>query len=298
MTVHHNFSRLSEVVDAALYADRQYMQVMRRLQSNEALAKVARGHQRIGIPYASITFPDVGNLMPLIRSKKLFLLPMLRELLWFLSGDTTIDYLKRCGVNIWDNWVIPGTERWAPMSWNERMHIVEKRGLLESFRAFCGEDGDDEAAAVWMTNNDIPERRLIGGDLGPVYGAQWRRQRDVQTFFTGSASPYHERDSERYKQLLDKGYARLGDMPAGESGYEVVVLAGLIDQLGDALDLLERDQGSSRMVVSSWNPSQIPQMALPPCHCMFQFVVGASSFARMQREPDNVPHLHLDVVQR
>ena len=288
-----------QVIDKALYTDRQYMRVMRRLQSNEALAKEARGHQRIGIPYVSISFPDVGSVMPLLRCKKLFLLPMLRELLWFLSGDTTIDYLKRCNVHIWDSWVIPGTERWVPLSWNERMHIVEKRGLLESFKAHCGEGEDaDEAAAIWMTYNDIPERRLIGGDLGPVYGAQWRKQRDVQTFFTGSASPYHERDSKRYAELLAKGYVRLGDMPAGESGYDTVVLAGYIDQLGDALDLLERDPGSSRMVVSSWNPSQLPEMALPPCHCMFQFVVGKHPNAHLSRESDNTPHLNLDVVQR
>ena len=71
------------------------------------------------------------------------------------------------------------------------------------------------------------------GDLGPVYGQQWR------------------------------SWAA----PGGQS----------IDQLADLIALLKSSPHSRRLVVSAWNPADVPRMALPPCHCLFQFYVGADN---------------------
>ena len=71
------------------------------------------------------------------------------------------------------------------------------------------------------------------GDLGPVYGQQWR------------------------------SWAA----PGGRS----------IDQLADLIALLKSSPHSRRLVVSAWNPADVPRMALPPCHCLFQFYVGAGN---------------------
>ena len=71
------------------------------------------------------------------------------------------------------------------------------------------------------------------GDLGPVYGQQWR------------------------------SWAA----PGGQS----------IDQLADLIALLKSSPHSRRLVVSAWNPADVPRMALPPCHCLFQFYVGAGN---------------------
>lgn len=122
---------------------------------------------------------------PLVTTKKLHLRSIIHELLWFLSGDTNIGYLKENGVRIWDEWA-------------------------------------DEA-----------------GDLGPVYGRQWR------------AFPARE--------------------PAGESrDGEPLYLGREIDQIAKLVEAIKATPDSRRLIVSAWNPADVPRMALPPCHTMWQ----------------------------
>ncbi|MEM6852136.1 MAG: thymidylate synthase [Pseudomonadota bacterium] len=119
---------------------------------------------------------DLAEGFPLVTTKKLHLKSIVHELLWFLSGDTNIGYLRANKVRIWDEWA-------------------------------------DE-----------------NGDLGPVYGAQWRRWPDGN-----------------------------GDA---------------IDQIVNLVNGLRENPHSRRHVVSAWNPAQVDDMALPPCHCLFQFHVA------------------------
>ncbi|MDR5860751.1 thymidylate synthase [Halomonas eurihalina] len=133
---------------------------------------------------------DLSRGFPLITTKKLHLRSIIHELLWFLSGDTNIAYLKENGVRIWDEWA-------------------------------------DE-----------------NGDLGPVYGYQWRSWPD----------------------------------PRG----------GHVDQIAGLLEQLRRNPQSRRLIVSAWNPALVDEMALPPCHCLFQFYVaeGRLSCQLYQRSAD------------
>ncbi len=136
---------------------------------------------------------------PLVTTKKLHLRSIVHELLWFLSGDTNIRYLKENGVSIWDEW--------------------------------ADEDGD----------------------LGPVYGRQWRRFPAVR------------------ESRADDGTARL--------------LLTEIDQIADLVEAIRRTPDSRRLIVSAWNPGQIGEMALPPCHTLWQVrVLGG--------------RLHLQLYQR
>jgi thymidylate synthase len=82
------------------------------------------------------------------------------------------------------------------------------------------------------------------GDLGPVYGHQWRSW----------------------------------PKPGG----------GFVDQISDVIALIKRDPDSRRLIVSAWNPAEIERMALPPCHCLFQFYVaeGKLSCQLYQRSAD------------
>jgi thymidylate synthase len=82
------------------------------------------------------------------------------------------------------------------------------------------------------------------GQLGPVYGRQWR------------------------------------SWPDGKGGH--------IDQLAEVVELIRRTPDSRRMIVSAWNVGELPQMALPPCHCLFQFYVadGRLSLQLYQRSAD------------
>ncbi|MEX0645764.1 MAG: thymidylate synthase, partial [Parvularculaceae bacterium] len=118
---------------------------------------------------------DLAAGFPLLTTKKLHVKSIVHELLWFLSGDTNIRYLKEHGVSIWDEWA-------------------------------------DEK-----------------GELGPVYGKQWRSW----------------------------------EAPDGR----------IFDQIAWVEREIKENPNSRRLVVSAWNPAEIADMALPPCHCLFQFFV-------------------------
>ncbi len=127
---------------------------------------------------------------PMVTTKKLHLKSIIHELIWFLSGDTNIKYLKDNGVRIWDEWA----------------------------------DAD--------------------GNLGPVYGYQWR------------------------------------SWPTPNGGH--------IDQISQIINQIKNNPESRRIIVSAWNVADVNQMALPPCHSLFQFYVadGKLSCQLYQRSAD------------
>jgi len=96
------------------------------------------------------------------------------------------------------------------------------------------------------------------GELGPIYGKQWRRWNDTKLIDI--------LDQGRCNLLLENGYEYLGTLPNGEA-----VFRRDIDQLTNAIELLRTNPDSRRIIVSAWNPADIDDMALPPCHCFFQF---------------------------
>lgn len=133
---------------------------------------------------------DLAKGFPLVTTKKLHLRSIIHELLWFLKGDTNIQYLKENKVSIWDEWA-------------------------------------DEK-----------------GNLGPVYGYQWRSW----------------------------------PSPEGTS----------IDQISQVIDQIKNNPNSRRIIVSAWNVACVNDMALPPCHTLFQFYVadGKLSCQLYQRSAD------------
>jgi thymidylate synthase len=157
---------------------------------------------------------DLSEGFPLLTTKKVHLKSIIHELLWFISGDTNIKYLVDNNVKIWNDWPYEAFKKSADYQ-NETMdEYVEKI------------KNDEDFAAKY-------------GDLGPVYGAQWRN-------FNG------------------------------------------VDQIGYILDELKNNPNSRRMILSAWNPSEIKDMALPPCHTLIQFYVadGKLSLQLYQRSAD------------
>jgi thymidylate synthase len=148
--------------------------------------------------------------IPLLTTKKMFTKGIIHELLWFLSGDTNITYLKQNGVSIWDEWA-------------------------------------DEK-----------------GDLGPVYGAQWRK-------WTG----FH---------------------PSTDTDIEYMVI---VDQIQELIWGLKKDPDSRRHVVSAWNVAEIDNMKLPPCHMVFQCYVanGELSLKLTQRSCDSFLGVPFNIAQ-
>lgn len=143
------------------------------------------------------------KVLPVVTSKKTNLRSVVRELLWFIRGETNISTL---GCGIWDEWA-------------------------------------DE-----------------NGELGPIYGKQWRRWRDTKICWAEDVA----RDV-----LESQGYEVEGMLDGGS--LPRVVLVKDIDQLTNAIELLRTDPDSRRIIVSAWNPGDLADMALAPCHSFFQF---------------------------
>jgi thymidylate synthase len=164
---------------------------------------------------------------PLLTTKKVPFGLIKSELLWFLKGDTNIQYLLKHKNHIWDEWAIKNyfnsPEYTGPDMTNFGLRATSDPDFnaiyQEEKKAFTDKVRDDDAfAAIW-------------GDLGDVYGAQWRH--------------WQKRDGQ-----------------------------GFIDQIHDVVEMIKKTPDSRRMLVTAWNPEDIPTQALPPCHSLFQFYVA------------------------
>ncbi|WP_159721853.1 thymidylate synthase [Enterococcus sp. CSURQ0835] len=183
---------------------------------------------------------DLQEGFPLLTTKKVPFGLIKSELLWFLKGDTNIRYLLQHNNHIWDEWAF---ERYvnSPDYTGPDMTDFGRRALVDEafnqqyqqeLKAFCQQIVDDA---------DFAEKF---GDLGHIYGSQWR----------------HWEKKE----------------------------GGFIDQLGDVIEMIKKNPDSRRLIVSAWNPEDVPTMALPPCHTLFQFYVnnGKLSCQLYQRSAD------------
>jgi thymidylate synthase len=178
---------------------------------------------------------------PLLTTKKMAWKTMVTELLWFLKGDTNIKYLVDNGCNIWNgdafknytkkiNDVIDGykcgdimgmqphIEEW--FSDSDKLTPLTQEEFIDKIKT------DDEFAKMW-------------GDLGPIYGKQWRS--------------WKYQENEWYD---------------GNTHYPEISTS--IDQISNLILQLKTNPDSRRLMVSAWNVSELGQMVLPPCHYGFQ----------------------------
>ena len=163
---------------------------------------------------------DLNEGFPLLTTKKVYLRAIIHELLWFVKGDTNIKYLVDNDVRIWNEWPYKAYTKSDDYKGESIEEFVEKI------------KNDNEFAAKY-------------GDLGPVYGRQWR-------------------------------------------GFGFDDNSGFVDQLANVIDQIKTNPDSRRLIVCSWNPLLIDQMALPPCHTLFQFYVNDGKLSCMlyQRSAD------------
>jgi thymidylate synthase len=149
----------------------------------------------------------------------------------------------------------------------------------------------------------IETKKLIAGELGPVYGSQWRSWPNPQMVKLGENLSIYERCVEAnqhddYFELLGKAYVK----PSGPERNEALknlsetfdrlgvpkerrvakVINPAIDQIANLINQLKNNPDSRRLIVSAWNPAEVDQMALPPCHCLFQFYTAPLSFEERQ----------------
>jgi thymidylate synthase len=167
---------------------------------------------------------------PLITTKKMPIKTIVTELLWFLRGDTNIKFLIDNNSHIWDG----DAYKNYCLSYKDGHEFYEDETVKRSYtqEEFINKiKTDDEFAKKW-------------GDLGPVYGKQWRSW-------------------ETYEFSIDNDF---GNNEFG-GGWNVKQ----IDQIANSINLLKTDPDSRRNKVSAWNVGELDEMVLPPCHTDFQF---------------------------
>jgi thymidylate synthase len=158
---------------------------------------------------------------PLLTTKKMAFKTMVTELLWFLKGDTNIKYLVDNNCHIWDGDAYKNYQGKQLKSFPaEPDSNLSQEEFINRIKT------DDEFAKKW-------------GDLGPIYGKQWR-----------SWGKYHP-------TLHENGYT----LPAGQTQ---------IDQIAKLIQDLKTNPDSRRLMVNAWNVGELDQMVLPPCHYGFQ----------------------------
>ena len=172
---------------------------------NNGVEEITRNGNTKSIIGASMKFSLNNNKIPILTTKKMAWRSCLKELLWFISGDTDNLNLVNQNVKIWND--------------NASREFLDSRGLQHHRE----------------------------GDLGPIYGYQWRH-------YNSDYVPLHVmQDNNRYELNKNRG----------------------IDQLNNIIESLKdkNERYSRRLIMTAWNPEQIDMMALPPCHVMSQFSV-------------------------
>lgn len=183
---------------------------------------------------------DLSKGFPLLTTKRVPFGLIKSELLWFLKGDTNIRFLLENKNHIWDEWAFKNYVESSDYQGPD-MNDFGRRCLVdEEFNQIYQAQLSDFCQRI-LTDDDFAEKY---GDLGKVYGYQWR----------------HWQTSK------------------GE----------VIDQIKEVIEQIKHTPDSRRMIVSAWNPEDIPSMALPPCHTLFQFYVadGKLSCQLYQRSGD------------
>lgn len=163
------------------------------------------------------------------------------------------------------------------------------RGIIEELLWFLrgstnAKELEDLNVNIWKSWGD-PETR----ELGPVYGKQWRKWESPTTMadrnqYYREERAAHER-TQAVRERIQPG-STAGDKPFINDSPSPDVKK--IDQIAELVERLKSDPNSRRHMVVAWNPGEIEHMALPPCHCLFQFYVsnGKLSCQLYQRSAD------------
>lgn len=159
---------------------------------------------------------------PLLTTKKIAWKTMVTELLWFLKGNTNIKYLLENDCHIWTG--------------DAYRHYRETKEIKKQYDN-CGDVADVKEFEEMILQDDEFANQF--GDLGPIYGAQWRCWK-------------------RYRRIEDTEHK------------ETLHIIDYVDQIKNLIDELKTNPDSRRLMISAWNVSELDQMVLPPCHYGFQ----------------------------
>ena len=215
--------------------DKQYTDLLQ-----DILEHGTRKMDRTGTGTISVFGRQIRHKMsdgfPLLTTKKMAWKTMVTELIWFLRGDTNIKFLVDNNCHIWDG-----------DAWKNYQHKASKQDFLKDgvlrYDGFINKiKTDDEFAKKW-------------GELGPVYGKQWRKWKTRDTKSLGGTF----------------------------WGPTTEITENSIDQIANSINLLKTDPDSRRNRVNAWNVGELDQMVLPPCHTDFQFFTRVLSWGERMK---------------
>jgi thymidylate synthase len=205
--------------------DKRYQDLLQDILDNGVVKTDRTGTGTISVFGRQIKH-KMSQGFPLLTTKKMAWKTMVTELLWFLRGDTNIKFLVDNDCHIWDgdaykNYVNKTNEDIfkSDITLPPSYYPIDKDKFINKIKT------DDEFAKEW-------------GDLGPIYGKQWRKW---------------VRKTTRDEKIVEPGV------------YETS-----IDQIQNLINELKTNPDSRRLIVSAWNVGELDQMVLPPCHYGFQ----------------------------
>jgi len=217
---------------------KQYLDLCSHILENGTVKEDRTGTGTISVFGYQMRY-NLEEGFPLMTTKKTAFRLIASELLWFLKGDTSLRTLIADRNPIWDEW---GFERWVESAEYDGPDMTDFGKRSQQ---------DEQFAQIYEVEMASYKKRILEddefaakyGDLGPIYGKQWR------SWSSGDGS---------------------------------------IDQIQQLIDGLKRNPDSRRHIVTAWNPSEVNDMALPPCHALFQFYVadGKLSCQLYQRSAD------------
>jgi thymidylate synthase len=199
--------------------DKQYCDLLQHILNN-GVDKSDRTGTGTRAVFGTSLRHKMSEGFPLLTTKKVFWKGVVHELLWMIKGETNIKPLVDVGVNIWVGDCYKNFQRLYHSKFVQGYDMMDEKTFIQYIKE------DAEFAATY-------------GELGPVYGKQWRE----------IYSPYYDAWS------INMGF----------------VENGKIDQLQNVINTLKTNPDDRRMIVNAWNPAQIQDMVLPPCHYSFQF---------------------------
>lgn len=193
---------------------RQYLDVLRDVRANGIWKPNRTGVNALS-SFGYIMNFNLNDGFPILTTKKIHFKSIITELIWFIRGDTNIKFLNDRDVRIWNEWAY---EKYKKTMTEEGIPYLTFQEFAEEIKH------NAQFAAAW-------------GDLGPIYGRQWR-----------------------HWQAAD---------------------GSKIDQLAEVVERIKKNSNDRRLIVTAWNPGDVSKMALPPCHCFFQFFVADNRLSCM-----------------
>lgn len=220
--------------------DATYYRLLQDIMANGVEKGDRTGTGTVSVFGRQVSFDCRNGKIPLLTTKKMYTRGIVSELLWFLNGRTDLRYLLENNCHIW-----VGDAYKAYQGKQLKSFPAEPDSNLSKEEFINKIKTDDEFSKKW-------------GDLGPIYGKQWR---NWENFFYDDPNP--DRGGFRYQT---------------------------VDQIQNLINDLKTNPDSRRLMVTAWHPSQLDQMVLPPCHYGFQVYTRELSFDERWSLHSNKPY--------